>query len=166
VWESEGKSIYCFIRILKPKKILEIGNYLGVSSNHILQAVEKNGFGEVTLLDIKDHLLYDKLHNRNFTRVLDDSLHYLATAELDFDFYVQDACHEYKFVKGELRLIADRTKNEFHIWGHDWFHTDKPHIQVKEAWTEMEGNLEYYPCKDSISDCGCVLAKYNMFSVL
>ena len=36
VWESEGKSIYVLIRILKPKRIMEIGNFLGRSTNHIL----------------------------------------------------------------------------------------------------------------------------------
>ena len=56
VWESEGKSIYVMIRILKPKRILEIGNFLGRSSNHILQAVDANGSGHVVLLDIVEQL--------------------------------------------------------------------------------------------------------------
>lgn len=56
IWESEGKSIYVLIRILKPKRILEIGNFLGRSSNHILQAVDMNGFGNVNLLDIQERL--------------------------------------------------------------------------------------------------------------
>jgi hypothetical protein len=156
VWESEGKSIYVFIRCLKPRKILEIGNYLGVSSNHILQAVEKNGFGEVTLLDIHDHLLYDKIHNRNFIRAIDDSRNFLANATLDYDLYIQDACHEYEFVKTELDLILSRSQTNFHIWGHDWFHEGRPEIQVRRAWSEKSNELEFYPCKDSVSDCGCV----------
>ena len=73
IWESEGKSIYCMIRVIKPKKILEIGNFMGRSSNHILQAIDMNGFGEVTLLDIQERLEYDKLHSQNFIRILDDS---------------------------------------------------------------------------------------------
>jgi len=78
VWESEGKSIYVLIRILKPKKILEIGNWKGVSSNHILQAIDNNGFGDVVLLDIEEHLNYERLHSKNFERVIDNSLNYLS----------------------------------------------------------------------------------------
>ena len=103
IFELEGKSIYCFIRCLKPKKIIELGNYKGVSSNHILQAVEKNGFGDVVLLDIEDYLEYDKLHNRNFNRIISNSLDYLNNP-LDFDCLIQDNCHEYIHVKSELEL--------------------------------------------------------------
>src|SRR5579859_6417760 len=72
VWISEGKFIYMMIRHLKPNRILEIGNYKGRgSTNHILQAVADNSVGEVTLLDIQEFLEYDRLHNKNFNRVLE-----------------------------------------------------------------------------------------------
>lgn len=160
VWTSEGKSIYVLIRLLKPKRILEIGNYLGVSTNHILQAVEKNGNGEVVLVDIKEFLQYDKLHNRNFYRIIQDSTKYLAEVDLDFDLYIQDGCHEYNIVSKELELITTRTKNSFHIWGHDWFHTDKDYIKVREAWTD-NGNIDHAACKDSVSNCGFVLGYFK-----
>ena len=92
VWESEGKSIYVLIRILKPKKILEIGNFLGRSSNHILQAVDVNGFGEVDLLDIQERLEYDKLHSKNFNRILNDSLVHLASP-FNYDLIIRDGNH-------------------------------------------------------------------------
>ena len=62
VWVMEGKSLFILIRHFKPKRILELGNFKGVSSNHILQAVELNGFGDVTLLDIEDYINYEKIH--------------------------------------------------------------------------------------------------------
>jgi hypothetical protein len=161
IWEMEGKSIYCFIRCLKPKKILEIGNYKGRSSNHILQAVEKNGFGEVHLVDIAEYLEYDKLHNKNFTRTLQDSIQYLNNP-LDFDCYVHDGCHEYIHVKKELELITSNTKNDFHIWSHDYFKVVVPQCEVKRAWDEFDYKFEdFLPMIDKYSDCGFLIAKYK-----
>lgn len=161
IWESEGKSIYCFIRCLKPKKILEIGNYKGKSSNHILLAVEKNGFGEVHLLDIAEYLEYDKLHNRNFNRILEDSLKFLNN-ELDFDCYISDGCHTYVHVKKELELITKNTIVNFHIWAHDYFVPPQPYCEVRKAWDEVKDKFyDFYPMIDSYSNCGFLIAKYK-----
>lgn len=161
VWESEGKSIYVLIRILKPKKILEIGNFLGRSSNHILQAVDKNEMGEVTLLDIREVLEYDKLHSRNFIRVLDDSLNHLSQP-IQYDLIIQDGDHSYEHVKKELQLIlGNNLLNEYYIWAHDYYVRTKPHVcEVWRAWDEMKYSFTMFePFIDSISDCGCSIAK-------
>ncbi len=161
IWELEGKSIYCFIRCLKPKKILEIGNYKGKSSNHILQAVEKNGFGEVHLLDIAEYLEYDKLHNRNFNRILQDSLQYLDIP-LNFDCYIHDGCHEHLHVKKELELITGNTQNDFHIWSHDYHQYIVDVCEVKMAYDDIDCSnfTHFYPLKDSYSNCGFLIGKY------
>lgn len=161
VWESEGRSIYVLTRILKPKRVLEIGNYRGVSSRHILQAVEKNGMGEVTLLDIAEGLLYDKLPNRNFTRVLEDSIKFLSNP-IEFDLIVQDSDHHKEHVKKELELILQYNMlNEYYIWGHDYYTRHKPtECCVWEAWDEMKYKFAIFePFIDSVSDCGCVIVK-------
>lgn len=160
VWTSEGKSIYCFIRILKPKHILEIGNFKGKSTNHILQAVDKNGFGEVDLVDIQDYLEYDKLHSKNFNRYLEDSVKFLDKP-LDYDLYIQDGCHEYQHVLKELQLITNNTTCDFNIWSHDYFTVIPNHCEVKRAWNSID-DFEYkLPMIDSVSDCGFVISKYN-----
>ena len=158
--EVSGRSIYVLIRILKPKRILEIGNFLGRSSNHILQAVEMNDYGEVTLLDIEERLQYDKLHSRNFNRVLDDSLKHLSES-FKYDLIVQDGNHTHEHVKKEIQLILDNNLlNEYYIWAHDYYVRHKPEIGVWKAWDEMKHNFnEFQPFIDSISDCGCLIAK-------
>lgn len=164
IFTSEGKSIYVLIRLLKPKRILEIGNFLGRSSNFILKAVEDNGFGEVTLLDIQERLEYDNLHNRNFKRVLDDSLKYLDNP-LDFDLFVVDGCHEYAHTKKELELISKNNKTDFWIWSHDYFKILPPQCEVQRSWNEFY-NVNYskipvfQPMKEKTSDCGIAIAKY------
>lgn len=160
IWESEGKSIYLLVRILKPKRILEIGNYLGRSSNHILQAVEMNGFGEVDLVDLHERLEYDKLHNRNFNRILNDSLKFLDE-EMDYDLILQDGCHEYGHVKKEVNLILKNNKNKnYIIWGHDYFNTIPKVCEVSRAYGELKDEFtEFEPMKDSISNCGFVVVR-------
>ena len=161
VWESEGKSIYVLIRILKPKRILEFGSWVGVASNHILQAVEKNGFGEVVLLDIGEHLDYERLHNNNFERVIDNSLNYLATP-FDFDLIVQDSDHHKEHVRKEIDLILANNINEnYYVWGHDYYTRHKPNeCCVWEAWDMKNDEFsEFQTFLDSVSDCGCLIVK-------
>lgn len=162
IWASEGVAIYVLIRILKPKNIIEIGNFLGRSSNHILQAVENNGFGNVTLLDIEERLEYDKLHNRNFTRVIADSLNFLQNEDLRYDLYIQDGCHEYAHVTKELDLITSRTQNDFTIWAHDWYTVRPPQCEVQRAWNDHLTKFNIYsPMIDRVSNCGFVIADFK-----
>ena len=53
------KQLYCSIRITKPSFILEIGNFKGVSTNHIFDGSEI--ITEVHfVVDIKDQLNYEE----------------------------------------------------------------------------------------------------------
>jgi rhodanese-related sulfurtransferase len=129
VWTSEGRSIYVLIRLLKPKRIIEIGNFLGRSTNFILKAVEDNGSGDVTLLDIWERMEYEKLHSQKFDRILADSLIWLERP-LDFDLFIIDGCHEYEHVKKEMRLILNNSTKPIWVWSHDYFTVRPPQCEV------------------------------------
>ena len=161
IWESEGKSIYVLIRILKPKRILEVGNFKGRSTNHILQAVEMNEFGDVTLVDIKEYLEYNNLHSQNFNRILEDSLKHLSNS-INFDLIIQDGNHTYEHVKKEIELILhNNILNSYYVWAHDYYVRNKPNVcEVGRAWDEIKHNFNgFQSFIDSISDCGCSIAK-------
>ena len=161
IWESEGKSIYVLIRILKPERILEIGNFKGRSSNHILQAVEMNGKGTVDLLDIEERLEYDKLHNKNFNRLLIDSIKHLSNS-FTYNLIIQDGDHTYNHVKTEIDLILQNNMlNNYYIWAHDYYARRNPsQCSVLLAWDEMKHKFdEFQTFIDSVSDCGCSIAK-------
>ena len=159
IWESEGKSVYVLIRILKPKKILEIGNYMGKSSNHILQAVEDNKVGKVTLLDIEERIDYNSIHNTNFNRVLNDSRLELDNP-FDYDLIIQDGDHTYTTVKKELELIFKNSQSKsLHIWAHDYYKVIRPQCEVAKAWDEVADKFTTISLfKDSVSDCGYLIA--------
>ncbi|NJO61961.1 MAG: class I SAM-dependent methyltransferase [Richelia sp. RM2_1_2] len=162
-WKSEGKFIYVMVRHVKPKKILEIGNYLGRgTTNHILQAVDMNGVGQVTLLDIVERLEYQKLHSKNFERVLDDSLKFLQKP-FDHDMIVQDGNHEYLHVKTELELMEKNAQNDFIMWGHDYFTVRPPQCEIARSWADAKVTkfTERTMLKDSISNCGFIVSKFK-----
>ena len=161
MWESEGKSIYVLIRILKPKRILEIGNFKGRSTNHILQAVDVNNVGDVTLVDIQEFLEYDNLHSQKFKRILDDSLNYLSEP-FNYDLIIQDGDHTHEHVKKEIELILQNNLlNKYYIWAHDYWQRSKPEqCGVWIAWDEMKHKFtQFEGFKDSVSDCGYSIAK-------
>lgn len=162
-WESEGKFIYVMIRHVKPKNILEIGNYIGRgTTNHILQAIDMNGSGKVTLLDIVERLQYDKLHSHNFNRVIDDSLKFLDKP-FDYDMIVQDGNHEYQHVKTELELMEKHAQNDFIMWGHDYFKVKPPQCEIARSWKDANVTkfTERTALKDSVSDCGFIVSKFK-----
>lgn len=162
VWTSEGISIYVLIRILKPKNIIELGNFVGISSNHILSAVEKNQFGNVTLLDKNEFLVYDKIHNRNFIRIIANSLDYLNNS-FDYDLIIQDSDHSYSVTKKEIEIILDNNiSKNYYIWSHDYFTPISANINVYDALNDMKINFyKFEMFKDSISDCGFSIANIN-----
>lgn len=160
VWKSEGQFIYVMVRHLKPKNILEIGNYMGRgSTNHILQAVEDNKFGEVTLLDIMERLEYGKLHSQNFNRILDNSLNFLSKP-ISYDLIIQDGCHEYEHVKKELELLSDNNQQNFWIWSHDYFTIRPPECEIARSWKSVQHLYQNLtPLKDNVSNCGFIVAQ-------
>jgi len=163
MWTSELKNLYVLLRILKPKKILEIGNFRGISSNGILHAVNKNGFGEVTLVDIEDRLEYHNLLNNNFTRVVEDSHKFLAR-EHQYNFILQDSAHDFFHVNKELDLIkANNIVDDYIIWGHDYFvDCSKSTCKVREVYDNRRSEFSLFlPQKDSISDCGLIWVKFK-----
>lgn len=52
LWGVDGQVLYAYIRATKPKRVIEIGTSEGASATHILTALEKNGDGQLTSIDI------------------------------------------------------------------------------------------------------------------
>lgn len=144
-FDSEMKAMYCAIRLAKPKRVLEIGNWKGFSAQHIMLALENNGGGHLTLVDIKELLTPEMLRNikaKGYTRVLMDSAQHLK-AKHSYDFIVHDGCHEYTHVKTELQLMIRNATTSFDIWSHDYYASVRHGVNVKQAWDEEGPNFNY-----------------------
>lgn len=161
-WESELKALYVAIRLAKPKNILEIGNWKGYSTQHIQLAIDNNNFGKVCAVDIEEKLSKD-IKKKVDIRIVKDSLEFLREGNHAFDFIAHDGDHAYKHVKEELQLMTDHASVDFFIWSHDYYAPKRAQVNVKQAWDE-EGICfaEWYPLRDSKSDCGFVLGKYEI----
>jgi hypothetical protein len=136
----EMKMLYLTIRAKKPKKILEIGTFMGYGTNHMLLASEKNreeGFPcEVTTIDIEDFVGNKQLHNYPLNRIIKSSLEVLQE-NIDYDFIMQDGDHSRDVVSQELNLFK-KNKNLELVWSHDYFLNDKT---VRNVFDQESGDF-------------------------
>lgn len=117
-----GEFLYGFIRAIKPEKVLTTGVYSGVSDLYIAKALQDNGSGHITALEIDaSHIerakkMWDKAGLGSFiTTVLGSSLEFLPRDEYDFTFLdtepsirLQEFIRFYDFIKeGSFTFIHD-----------------------------------------------------------
>lgn len=119
----ELKMLYITLRVLKPKKILEIGTYDGRSTDHILLAAENNtkdGYKcDVTTVDLNDYIKNRKLHPFPVNRIIKSSLLHLPHST-EYDFIFQDGDHTSEAVRNELALF-ENLPNLKGLFSHDYY---------------------------------------------
>lgn len=151
LFKEEGQVIYALVRALKPQNVLEIGVCTGCSATHILMALERNGSGKLTSIDV-DPGAGKQLPDRyrgvwEFVRA--DALTWLEMTNRRFDFCFEDSVHSYEFTKPVLELA--RARGSKVILSHDATHRDTG-AAVSRAVTEALGELRTVTIDPS--DCG------------
>lgn len=53
ITRAEGQIIYALVRALQPASVVEVGSFIGVSSTHLLAALDANGAGDLTSIDVE-----------------------------------------------------------------------------------------------------------------
>lgn len=115
-----GRLCYVLVRAQKPEKVVETGVANGATSCFILQALEKNGVGDLYSIDLPPLAVYggsevgslvpDHLRSRwhlsfgSSRRVMPPLLKELST----IDMFVHDSLHSYHNVKRELNVASKR----------------------------------------------------------
>ncbi len=115
-----GRLCYVLVRAQKPDKVVETGVANGATSCFILQALEKNGVGELYSIDLPPLAVYggsevgslvpDHLRRRwhlnlgSSRRVMPPLLKRLGT----IDMFVHDSLHSYHNVRRELNVASKR----------------------------------------------------------
>ena len=51
LWGVEGQILYALVRILKPRRVVQIGGWVGCSAMHLALACKDNGSGQVVSID-------------------------------------------------------------------------------------------------------------------
>ena len=137
---GDQRAIFTLVRSLKPRKVLEVGTHLGYSTLHIAQALQLNGHGELTTVDILD---VNDPHQAPWTRakalgspaqaiaalgfadhvtfVQSDSVEFLKTTNQTFDFIFLDGDHAAPKVYQELQLLQRVMEPGATVLLHDYF---------------------------------------------
>jgi predicted O-methyltransferase YrrM len=99
---------YALIRIYKPKNVVESGTEKGLGSLIIARALEKNGFGELSTLDIDIYSggLIDQ-DDVLINLVIGDSIKSLSKLK-NIDFFIQDSDHSINHERLELEALEGR----------------------------------------------------------
>lgn len=129
--------LYLICKIIKPKKVVETGVAYGLSSSHILQALNENNYGELHSIDYSFRpweskqmigaIIPDYLKNRfNLVYgIASKKLKQLLNDNPEIDIFIHDSDHTYKNMmfeyntswphikKGGL-LISDDVTNAFY----------------------------------------------------
>jgi len=119
-----GRICYVLCRARKPEKVVETGVANGATSCFILQALEKNGTGELYSIDLPPLAVYggsevgslvpDNLRSRwelrfgSSRRVMPPLLKELG----EIDMFVHDSLHSYHNVKRELSVASKRLSSK------------------------------------------------------
>lgn len=157
MFTSEAQFIYALIKTFKPKSILEIGNWIGSTSNHIIKACSSYN-GNVSLVDIAENIDYSNfIKYANTERILNDSIAFLETTDKKFDFIVQDGDHSYEYVKKELQLLMKKN-DKFICVAHDWFAVSEIFIALESLKNEFKF---FKHIKSEESNCGVTVLIYE-----
>lgn len=142
---GDRRALYALVRALRPDTVLEIGTHIGSSTVHIARALETNGSGHLTTVDI-----YDVNHPRDgswkkydlprsprqmleelgladrVTFRADGALQFLRATEQSFDMIFLDGDHSAAAVYQEVSASLKRLTRDGIILLHDYFPGGKP----------------------------------------
>jgi predicted O-methyltransferase YrrM len=139
---GDRRAIYHLIRLLQPKRVLEIGTHVGASTMHIAAALKENGEGQLATVDIQNVNSPDGYWHRFGLRCSPaDAMSALGLADRvkfyrmpsvealkslgSFDFVFLDGDHSALTVYQELPLALSKLRNGV-ILLHDYFPNNKP----------------------------------------
>ncbi len=125
--DSEGELLYMLVRECRPSLIYEISPNSGYSTNYLLAAVTRNGFGSVEGFEIEPRFLSQPTEEvilRNLVPLCDPSRYHLNIGDARFatlerlrtetpDFLFLDSCHEDFFAEFYVKQLLPRVPLAF-----------------------------------------------------
>lgn len=144
VLEGEERLLYCLTRALYPENILEIGTFIGLSTNTFANAIRKNGRGHVLAIDkavktFKDLEIGSAIEAHNWeyiTRMCAPANEAIPTFHPILDLVFEDSDHTYITTKEILELVKEKMVPGGILVSHDIL-TQVEWVEVKRAWLEV-----------------------------
>lgn len=135
-----GEFLCAFIKMIKPKNILETGTHLGVSSMYMAQALKENNCGHIETIEINPDFinqskrLWSDVGVQSYiTTIKEESLKFVCTKNYDVLFL--DSEPQYRF--DELVRFYDFLNPGGFIFIHDLhphLGLDGPYLNGMECW--------------------------------
>jgi predicted O-methyltransferase YrrM len=156
--------IYCLVRHLQPKVVLETGVYYGGNSVFILAALKRNGSGKLISIDfpqnrmtqkslsarhpwVGDSELYSAKYDPGFIipqrfrndweLIIGDSLEILPSLSDPIDFFIHDSEHTLEHVSSELRYVWEKISDKGLVFVDD--------IDWSNAFYAFATSMQLYP---------------------
>jgi len=153
-----GEFLYAFVKMIKPKRILETGTHLGVSSLYMAQALKENGAGHLVTLEIFDENIQKSKRLWREAGVAEQvtvlkarSLEYTEKETLDMLFL--DSEPDIRF--DELVRFYDKVRPEGFIFVHDLH----PHLGRSGPFLH---EMPYWPYGDFREKFGDRILDYSL----
>lgn len=154
---DDSVSLYAVVRLAKPRVAIETGTAAGASATYILEAMCRNGHGQLHSID----MLHDpkttgmlvpqelrrmvQLHTGNSLKVIPELVKELDT----FDFFLHDSNHTYKHMMAEYELAHGLLTGGRVIASHD--------VLYSNAWHHFI-NRRHIRCFAEIRNFGVCIA--------
>ena len=148
-WFS-GCILYCLVRYIKPKHVIEVGMFSGYSTTFSLLAIKKNGIGFLDTFEIKPELW--KRVRRNFAdwglldfvqvHIGDARETYKNLTSLGAEILFLDAVHKEEFARWFIE--ASRMKEDTLLQVHD--------VLPSNACVKIKGKTWQHPLRSSEED--------------
>lgn len=100
---------YCLVRALEPEHVVETGTDKGIGSLVLARALERNGHGQLTTIDINDDSGYmlAEAPPGLITRRIGDSVSIIRELE-NVDLFLHDSDHSYEHEMAEFDAVYSR----------------------------------------------------------
>lgn len=151
----EGQALYALVRALRPASVLELGVNHGASSTHLLAALDANGSGKLTSVDIwggAGYAIPDALKPQA-NLVYADALEAItALDDASVDFVFEDLLHGDEQTRLIIEALQPKLTPGAVVVHHDSEHGDDG-VKVK-AGIVSAGISDYLSVLIAPSDCG------------
>jgi predicted O-methyltransferase YrrM len=153
IWGVEGQVLYALIRAFKPSHVLEVGNTWGTSTQHICEALLRNGKGKLTTIDLGEFKVparYKKIAKAKVSDLFD--FNYKAVPR--FDFVFEDGGHDGGAVTHVWEQFMKHAKKSAVIVSHDSEHFRLGPLVQSEI---RQTNADYLSVAIAPADCGLAM---------
>lgn len=140
VFLAEGQILYALVRMLQPQVLIEVGTFVGCSTNHLAAACEQNGCGRIYAVDINPRAgaawepeLRDRIH-----KVTADARNWVPPEPADFVF--EDGDHSYDFTVGIWEHLLRYVTASSTLCCHDYY---VDYVGVREGWDHVFGAPDF-----------------------